>query len=149
MYIVISEYNINYVYILPSKCNYVIKHSRYNKILYSNEYITLNGLYIPIQLDNVNYFEKYNKCFIRFTNNLHHIIKLEKELLSKYNNNNKHHNTIIKTAIENKRFVTNSRHPITSNYFILYISGLWVSKYELGLIYKVIPSNRPSPKNTY
>jgi len=147
MYIVIPEYNINCVYILPSKSNYVIKNSRYNKILYSNQYITLNGLYIPIQLDNVRYFEKYNKCFVRFTNNLDHIITLEKDLLAKHNND-KHHNTIIKTAIENKRFVTDSKHPITSNHFILYISGLWMSNYELGLIYKMIPSNHPLPKST-
>ena len=146
MYIVPLEYDIKNIYILPSKSNYVLKHSLYRKILYSNKYITLNGLYIDIKLDKLQYFKKYNKYFLRFTNTLEDIITLEKQILSKMSSQKKH-NTILKTTIETKRFIVDSKYTITSNHFILYISGLWENNYEVGLIYKLIPINHPLPKN--
>ena len=147
MYIVPLKYDTKYIYILPSKSNYVLKHSLYRKILYSNQYITLNGLYIDIKLDKLQYFKKYNKYFLRFTNTLEDIIKLEQQILSKINSQ-KNHNTILKTTIETKRFIIDSKYTITSNHFILYISGLWENNYEVGLIYKLIPTNHLLPKNT-
>ena len=147
MYMLTLSHDINNIYILPSKSNYVLKHGKYNKILYSNQYITLNGLYIPIQLDNLQYSKKYNKYFLRFTNILNDIITLEQQLLSKYNNT-LHHNTILKTSIENKRFVIDSKQAITSHHFILYISGLWENNYEVGIIFKILPANHLLPKNT-
>ena len=146
MYIVPSEYNTQNIYILPSKSNYVLKHSRYRKILYSNKYITLNGLYLDIKLNNLQFFKKYNKYFLRFTNTLENVVTLEKQILSKINSQ-KNHNTIIKTAIETKRFIVDSKYTITSNNFILYISGLWENNYEVGLIYKLIPTSHLLPKN--
>ena len=146
MYIVSSNYNMNNIYILASKSNYILKQGLYRKIIYSNQYITLNGVYIPIQLDNLQYFKKYNKYFLHFTNTLKDIITLEKQILSKLNSQKKH-NTIIKTTIETKRFIIDSKHTITNNHFILYISGLWENNYEIGLIYKLIPTNHPLPKN--
>ena len=146
MYIVPSEYDIRNIYILPSKSNYVLKHSRYRKILYSNKYITLNGLYINIKLDNLQYFKKYNKYFLRFTNTLEDVVKLENQILSKINPHI-NHNTILKTTIEAKRFIINSKYTITSNHFILYISGLWENNYDIGLIYKLIPTNHQLLKN--
>ena len=147
MYIVSSEYNINNIYILDPKSNYILKNSRYRKILYSNKYITLNGLYIPIKLDNLQYFKKYNKYFVHFTNTLNYIITLEQQILSKINAQT-NHNRILKSAIETKRFIIDSKYTISSNSFILYISGLWENNYEIGLIYKLIPINHPLPKNT-
>lgn len=146
MYIIPYKYEIKNIYILPSKSNYVLKHSLYRKILYSNNYITLNGLYINIKLNKLQYFKKYNKYFIRFTNELENIITLEKEILSKMNSNKKY-NTILKTIIETKRFIIDSKYTISSNHFILYISGLWENNYEIGLIYKFIPINHQLSKN--
>lgn len=146
MYIVPSEYDMKNIYILPSKSNYILKHSLYRKILYSNKYITLNGIYIDVKLDKLQYFKKYNKYFLRFTNTLEDIITLEKEILSKISLK-KNHNTILKTTIETKRFIIDSKYTISSNHFILYISGLWENSYEVGLIYKLIPINHPLPKN--
>ena len=148
MYILPSKYDINYIYILPSKSNYVLKNSRYSRILYSNEHITLNGLYIPIQLNNLQISKKYNKYFLRFTDKLKNIIILEKKILDRISKK-KHHNTIIKTSIENKRFVIDSKYPINNNNFILHISGMWENNYEVGLIYKIIYFNHQLPKNTY
>lgn len=146
MYIISSKCDINNIYILESKSNYILKYSRYRKILYSNKYITLNGIYIPIKLDNLLYFKKYNKYFLHFTNTLKHIITLEKQILSKINSQT-NHNTILKTAIETKRFIIDSKHTITSDHFVIYISGLWENNYEIGLIYKLIPISHPLPKN--
>lgn len=147
MYILIPTYNINHIYILPSKSNYILKNGWYNKLLYSNENITLNGLYISIKLNNLQYFKKYNKYYLRFSNTLEDIIELEEQILSKYNNN-KTHSTIIKTSIKNKSLLINSRQNITGNHFILYISGIWENNNEIGLIYKIIPSNHQLLKNT-
>ena len=146
MYIIPSKYNIKNIYILSSKSNYILKHSLYRKILYSNKYITLNGLYIDIKLDKLQYFKKYNKYFVRFTNTLEDIITLEKQILSKISSQ-KNHNTILKTTIETKRFIIDSKYTITSNHFILYISGLWENNSEVGLIYKLIPINHLLSKN--
>ena len=146
MYIIPSKYDTKYIYILPSKSNYVLKHSLYRKILYSNKYITLNGIYINIKLDNIQFFKKYNKYFLHFTNSFEDIITLEKQILSKMSSQKKH-NTLIKLAIETKRFIIDSKYTITDNNFILYISGLWENNYEVGLIYKLIPTNHQLSKN--
>ncbi len=89
MYIVSSNYNMNNIYILASKSNYILKQGIYRKIIYSNQYITLNGVYIPIQLDNLQYFKKYNKYFLHFTNTLKDIIIIERQILSKLNSHKK------------------------------------------------------------
>ena len=146
MYIVPYKYNIQNIYILPSKSNYILKNSRFRKILYSNKYITLNGLYINIKLNNLQFFKKYNKYFLQFSNTLEKVVTLEKKILSKVTTL-KNHTTILKTNIETQRFIVDSKYTITSNHFILYISGLWENNYEVGLIYKLIPINHPLPKN--
>tara|TARA_B100000214_G_scaffold349309_1_gene302073 strand:- start:138 stop:602 length:465 start_codon:yes stop_codon:yes gene_type:complete len=143
-----NNYNINYIYFNDSIKNTVIDNSNFIKIMFSNDDLYLNGVYLLIELENISlekYYNKY-KCVISenstINNNIFQFMyKLENELLHKYNNNknkkliitNQLKQNNIKLFIENK----NIKETIYSKLqFCLKISGIWEKNDEIGLTYK-------------
>ena len=84
-------YNINYVYFNDSIKNTVIENSNFIKIMFSNEDLYLNGIYLSIPLQNIILEKYYNKhkCIIDTEINkniLNFLFKLESNILDKYDN---------------------------------------------------------------
>lgn len=142
-----DNYNINYIYFNDSIKNTVIDNSNFIKIMFSNDDMYLNGIYLLIELENITlerYYNKY-KCIIsdNISNNklFQFMYKLEHELLHKYNNiknkkliiTNQLKQNNIKLFIENKDIKEINNNKIN---FCLKISGIWEKNDEIGLTYK-------------
>lgn len=144
-----NKYNINHIYYNDSIKNTVIDNSNFIKIMFSNEDMYLNGIYLLVELENVvleKYYNKY-KCIISEDNinnkNIFQFLyKLEQEVLNKYNNfktkkliiTNQLKQNNIKLFIENKTINTDVKYTKLS--FCLKISGIWEKNDEIGLTYK-------------
>lgn len=86
----IENFNTNNVIISDAIKNSMIEHSLFYKFLYSNEFVTFNGIFLYFQLENIN----FNKDRIILTkdnennlNVLNNIIDIEKKLFNIINSN--------------------------------------------------------------
>lgn len=166
--------NIDYNNIIicdPIK-NSIIDYSSFYKIIYSNSYISYNGLFTIFKVNNVT----INKDKVFFNNNnddentivfnkLKHIEEHITKLCSKskikkinyklrdfLNNNyfkfvnnddmNKFNNF---NNFNNLKLLSNSNSSVVSNsnnhYFILKISGLWETRENIGMTFKIVKIN--------
>lgn len=154
--------NINYNNIIlcePIK-NSIIDYSSFYKIIYSNEYISYNGLFAIFKVNNVN----FNKDKVFFNNNhdnsdvlnkLKHIeeyitrlcnkskIKTINYKLKDFLNNNyfKFSNNDDAIKFNNLNSLSNSNFNSDYHYFILKISGLWETRETIGMTFKIIKIN--------
>jgi len=151
MNIVLYMDDINYDYInfLDSKDN-MITDGLFTKIIYSDDIFSMNGLhfYFPINIESIN--TNYNRTFIRFDINdelnkkiISLLTSIETRLLKTYNFlKNKNHKNIFKTQLESGyvKIHTNNKHHINNQTcYIVKISGIWESKNDIGITYKIIP----------
>ena len=138
--------------------NSIMQYSNFYKLIYSNEYLSLNGLFILFKLNDLN----QTKDKILFTNKnneetIQKIIVLEEYILNLiYSNKNKVYkisdlfsNGFIKycyndytkdsdidTNKDNINYINNNSSD--SKFFILKISGLWETKDNIGITFKII-----------
>lgn len=150
----IEEVNINNTYFGEPIVNTVMDDSKFIKILYSNEFITLNGIFInfPLKITTCeNYFRKLKYSFDLNINRdmLQKVFTLEKIVLEHYNTNKKQIKYTLKESILtgilkifpntdiNDTSYNNNNNNNTNNKFVLKISGIWESPNELGLTYKI------------
>ena len=142
-----DKYNISHIYYSDPIKNTVIENSEFAKILFSNEDLYLNGIYLLIKLTDVSiekYYNKY-KCIINSEKNVDmfkFLYKLEHDILHKYNNE-KMKKLIIQNQLKQgniKLFIeeSNIRNKYTNIQFLLKISGIWEKGNEIGLTYKFI-----------
>jgi hypothetical protein len=143
--------------------NSIIQQSNFYKIIYSNNLVSFNGIYGLFKLkDSCIHQERCNFNIELNSESIANIVNLEKYLLNvfdikkykiyklaeilnlgfiKYNNNILHDDVYTKLAglKENARTLFNSNtHYLTENTFILKISGVWETKENMGLTFKII-----------
>jgi len=148
MYLVntIEQYNSNNLFFCEPIKNNIMTEGKFIRILYSNDHITLNGVYILIDLYDIlceKYYNKY-KCIFNIINHKEIIDSLkliEEEILKKYETNKipsyKIYEQIKTGYIKIFSDITNNK-----NYsFILKISGIWETYSNYGLTYKFIKIN--------
>ena len=149
--------NVNYKYLVLCEAikNTINLYNNFYKLLYSNEHITFNGIYILFHL-NYNHIIK-DKIFFDTSNNSDIIdkinnieynildilnIKKEKQLkLKKFMKNG-----IIRFSysdydeIDSNLFKLEKLNNNNNNveYFILKISGIWENKDNIGITFKII-----------
>tara|TARA_B110000967_G_scaffold204091_1_gene245962 strand:- start:747 stop:1211 length:465 start_codon:yes stop_codon:yes gene_type:complete len=154
---------------MESIINTIMDNSMFIKIIYTNKLLTINGLYLILDL-NVTRKETYFKK-IKYTydlnnsyNNtiLHKLYNIESSILDKYSSNKTKkyilyntlntgilkifpnqpnvHNNSVNTQLTSKI----SSNELNSNNhpcsFILKISGIWENATEYGITYKLSPS---------
>ena len=138
--------------------NSIILHSNFYKIIYSNNYMSLNGLYILFKLNKINIIK--DKIIFDISSNkstVESICDFEKLLLNlitavsknkvykikEYFNNNciKYctNNTNLINSYNNNNFKNISK---DTNFFILKISGIWETKENIGVTFKIISVNK-------
>jgi len=145
----IENINTNHIIICDPIKNSVMQYSNFYKIVYSNELISLNGLYILFKLHNIN--QNKEKILFNYSDNKTHIDKIsdiENYILNLiYSNKNKVYkisellnNGFIKycyndSSINNINYNNNK---YSNKSLILKISGLWETKENIGVTFKII-----------
>tara|TARA_A100001015_G_scaffold315984_1_gene429150 strand:+ start:589 stop:1056 length:468 start_codon:yes stop_codon:yes gene_type:complete len=148
----IDDFHLNNIYFNEPIENTIIEDSKFIKLIYSNNDVVLNGLFLFLNIKPIQkevYFKKI-KYFFDLNNNtqkLNKIFQIEESILNLYNNN-KNKKTIIKDVLKSgilKLFpnyedeIQNNRVTNDVNNFILKISGIWENNEEIGITYKIIP----------
>lgn len=140
MYLTIeaSKFDPFYLLINNKTKNNIMNNSDFFRILYSDEYITFNGVYIHFILQNINIEKYFNKVKCCFNNNIYNnktindIINIEEKILNKlqsilpdykpnYRMKEQLQNYFIKIFNENNIKLGNHDNII----FVLKISGIW------------------------
>ena len=95
-----TNYNINNIFFYEPVKNTVMDDSKFIRIIYSDEHVILNGLYLKLDIENNN------------NNVLDFLDKTEREILNKYkiNKNNVNKNRCIKIQ-EQLQFLINKNIP--------------------------------------
>ena len=143
-YLILNTYDSKYITFLPSQENKIIENSKFIKIFYSSCDVSLNGIYIKLDVDNI-YTEKfYNKLILKIKKkdikNVDTIIDLEKNLLELYSlSRNKDYS--LKSQLNNSEIIINSNN-LVKNYksfdIIVKISGIWDNDHKIGITHKFI-----------
>lgn len=117
----VDNYNNNNVFLYEPVKNTVMEDSKFIRIIYSDEHIILNGIYIKIDINDNN--------ILNFIDNIENVI------LKKYNINKIKLNKL-KEQLE---FLIKK---YSNEYiYILKISGIWETTNMVGLTYKFISIN--------
>ena len=152
-----SQFNIENMYFMEPIVNTIIDNSMFIKILYSNKLVTLNGLFLNLNINITNnelYFKK-----IKYTydiTNLHNktilnkIYSIESNILDKYmcsKPKTKKYSVyetmktgVIKIFPNAPNIHNHSINHKNNNVFLLKISGIWENETEYGLTYKLSTS---------
>jgi hypothetical protein len=165
-----NEIIFDYIYFLDSKKN-ILMDGIFTKLIYTNEWFTMNGLYINLPIE-VQCIETYPPR--RFDNNLedriisntgfkqtiyfsvsqystilHQLDLLEQHILSKYNptDKTKHKSFLIMQSLKLgyfRIFHTKEKEkmdPQKKTGFVLKISGIWENPIEYGISYKIMDAS--------
>jgi len=137
----IDQYDNKYLYFCDSIRNNIMNDGSFIRILYSTELITLNGIFIIINLNDITSEKYYNKYKCSF-NVLSHkeiidkIKNIEEDILIKYKTNKTPLYKIYDQMKTGHIKVFSDIKNNENNYFILKISGIWETEDSYGLTYK-------------
>ena len=151
MYLVntIEQYNKKYLYFFDSIKNNIMNEGSFIRILYTTNLVTLNGIYLLVNLKEINGEKYYNKYKFTFntTYNKEIIEKIkiiEDEILMKYNTTKKPITKIYEQLKLGYIKLFSDTKNGQNNNFILKISGIWENQNNYGLTYKfIIPDCLP------
>ena len=145
-----SQYEINNIMISEKTKNNIMIGSDFHRLIYSNEYVSTNGLFIHFNLKNINiekYFNKVKCIFESSSSNkmvISSIKSIEKMILNKFKNiQNKNISCRIQEQLLNGYMklygndnIKYGRHHSID--FLLKISGIWVSNQtnDFGLTFR-------------
>ena len=139
----------DYVRFTDAKCNNLLD-GEFTKILYSNENITLNGLYIdfPIVIRNHTNQDKDVSRLMYFTldhphniHMMHRLAILEKSLLDLYSEDRQIQKKVqcsLKQQLTTGSVRVYRETAKYDNKYAIKISGIWETQYKIGITYKVI-----------
>ena len=140
-----------YIYFLDSKNN-ILMDGFFTKLIYTNEWFTMNGLYInlPIEIQGID-TKTYTNCgskqtiffsVSQYSTLLHQLDLLEQHILSKYIpiDKTKHKSFLIMQSLKLGYFrIFHSQKKNTG--FVLKISGIWENAIEYGVSYKIMDAS--------
>jgi hypothetical protein len=140
----IEQYDKNNIFFCEPIKNNVMSEGNFIRIIYSTRYVSFNGIYLIITLNDITcekYYSKY-KCSFNVASHkdiINNIKIIEEDLLKKYEFFNKIPQYKIFEQLKNgnfKIFTDVGNKGICS--FILKISGIWETHSNYGLTYKFI-----------
>jgi len=139
----IDQYEDYYIHLCDPIKNNIIPDGNFFRIIYSTHDVTLNGIYLEIELKNVQCEKHYNKYKYSFNVNEHSNIidkikNIEESLLNKIKFNKKPCFKIYEQFINGniKLFVECQSNKNIR--VVLKMSGIWENEYNYGLTYKFI-----------
>jgi hypothetical protein len=138
----IEKFNIENVYFCDPIKNNIIVNGSFIRILYSNEQLVLNGIYLYVYFQNISiekYFNKY-KCIFDLQTHyklIDKIRQIEDSILKKINIKNKKPSYKINDLLKNGNIKIFSENiDKINNGFLLKISGIWEDDDFYGVTYK-------------
>jgi len=148
MNIVLTEqmFNSNHIYFIEPVVNTVMDNSQFIKIMYSDQNIILNSVYLLLKLKITNIDQYFKKIkYVIDTNHdkmiLNRIFQIEEEILEKYNCKKKKKYTISEALSSGNIKIFPTLYTETNKkkcMFILKISGMWENETDYGLTYKLL-----------
>lgn len=145
----IEQYDENSVFYSDPIKNNIIGEGQFIRILYSNNIITFNGIYLLIKLNEMTLEKFYNKYKCTFDINnqlllLEKIKNIEESLLNKISIKRKSKQFKIYDQLKSGSIKIYCNDAVNKNnqYFVLKISGVWETETEFGLTYKFLKINR-------
>lgn len=142
----IEDYDDKCIFFCETIKNNIINEGNFIRILYSTPFVTLNGIYLLMNLNDVScekYYNKY-KCNFNCNTNKEIIDKIkiiEEKIIKKCEIKDKIPQYKIYDQIKNGIIKTINDIEINSGMqcsFILKISGIWETSINYGLTYKFI-----------
>lgn len=135
--------NIRYLY--PKKNT--IMDGEFTKILYSKEYVTLNGLYLclPITLEKNNNYENHVRYIVNTSNNMSIVQDLKNLEINILNNfkiyakKNKQLELVLSKQLNTGCIrVYHDHKNKKKNKYVIKISGIWETEQKIGLTFKIL-----------
>ena len=125
-----KDLSIDDIFFLDPIKNIIINNSKFIRIIYSNNLLTLNGIYLICNIDNKD--NNNNKGLLLY------IQSLEDNILNKFSKE-KIKNYKIREYFNNN-FVNSDYSKGEENYtkYILKISGIWDASNNIGLTFKFL-----------
>jgi hypothetical protein len=145
----LANVDIINVSFLEKKDNTIVE-GIFSKIIYTDEFITLNGIFIDFPLEIIPTDKIINKNYLFFTlqsnyNIISKIQELETKLIDCYNIEKnickKNVFNLYNQLISGKIKIYNNSYNSKHNHIVLKISGLWETTNEIGITYKFILMN--------
>jgi hypothetical protein len=156
----ISKFTLGNTFFLDAKRNIIMEGS-FTKIIYSNQFVTLNGiyLYLPIEIQSIDKIN--NKNIMKFhpssqlnTPLIQELSRMEYRIIEYYK---QLHNITKKTTCLLTRQLYMGNLKIYKDYadygmknlkdpaphYIVKISGIWETEEEIGTTYKIIECYTP------
>lgn len=144
----IEQYDENNIFFCEPIKNNIMLEGNFIRILYSTYNVTLNGIYLLIELNDIISEKYYNKNKCSFNVNSHKeliekIKIIEENLLKKIEIKHKIPQFKIYEQLTNGniKFFCDNNNNKTTNSFILKISGIWETQINYGLTYKFTKIN--------
>lgn len=157
MYLTIptNDFEINNVIISDKSKNNVIENSFFYRMYYSNELVSMNGIYIKFNLYDLEIEEYYNKIkcnFSRYDDRnkflIQQLTSIEHEILKNYIQLTQHPVYTIREQLMNYYIKLHHKDnnkivgKISKLTVVLKISGLWLTNKEHGLTFRFIIIDR-------
>ena len=143
----IEQYDDNCVYFCDPIKNNIMNDSNFIRIMYSNDNLVLNGIYLLMTINNFiceKYYDKY-RCVFNVNSHqdlIQNLKNIEETILKKINIIHKIPQLKINEQLKNGNIkIFNDITDKQSCMFILKISGVWETKYNYGLTYKFVKTN--------
>jgi hypothetical protein len=155
-----TQYSIHNTYLLEKKNN-VIVEGTFSKIVFSNQFFTMNGIYFFLALQEFELKHHLNGLFLQFhpyqENNLRLIqefIRIEYNILDYYRRQN-HCNKKISNILSKQLYSGcmkiyrdfKKKPKATTNFdnshYVIKISGIWETVDEVGLAIKLVVACPP------
>lgn len=130
----VKDITIDDIFFLDPIKNIIINNSNFIRIIYSNNLVTLNGIYLFCNIDNK--IQNNNHGLLLYIQSLEDNIlnKFSKEKIKNYKIREYFNNNFINT--DN----TKSQEKYTK--YILKISGIWDASNNIGLTFKFLKLNK-------
>ena len=131
----------------------IMMEGSFTKVVYSDSFITTNGLSLYIPFTNTMCERKHNKTMLRFSTVANHglvkdLICVEQYILEMYRRNTKSDKMIVMTLQDHLlngsvKIYRDKEHmrPI----YIIKISGIWEDSGRIGLTYKFLEAGSREP----
>ena len=142
----IEQYDSKNIFFCEPIKNNIMNEGNFIRILYSNEIMVLNGIYLLVNLIEVTcekYYNKY-KCNFNITNHkelINSLKLIEEEILKKYKTDKTPSFKIYDQIKCGYIKIFSDVGSKINSTFILKISGIWETQNNYGLTYKFIKTN--------
>ena len=143
----IHQYDERYVFFCEPIKNNVMNVGNFIRILYSNNYFTLNGIYLLITLNDITcdkYYTKYKCNFnpVAHKELINKLKMIEENLINKYNFVDKiPQYKIFEQLVNGNIKISNDIGTKSYCNLILKISGIWETQDKYGLTFKFMKIN--------